>query len=440
MGVFLQASLLDTPKMDKSQQWRRGSGMLTDSKIKSAKPKDKAYKLSDSGGLYLHVQVSGAKYWRCKYRFLGKEKLLSFGTYPALTLAKARSMRDQAKEQLKNHIDPALIKQQQKDGRYEAAANSFNAIAQEWFIKHGATLSPQTADRKKATLDNDIVPYLGKRPIAEIETYELAGCLNRIVDRGAIETAHKARSIIGQVCRYAKQTGRIKHNPASDLTGMLPPKRKSHRAAIIEPAVFGGLLLAIERYEGSHIIRTALGLAPLLFQRPWELCAMEWSELDFENAKWVIPQAKKKERNQIQGDHIVPLSHQALALLKDIEPLTGRSRFVFPNQRNHEKPIPTDSLNKALKLMGYNTQTQHCAHGFRATARTMLDEQLQLRVEWIEQQLAHKVKDTLGNAYNRTKYLPERVNLMQRWADYLDDLKRQALAGNVVTGNFGRAE
>ncbi len=280
------------------------------------------------------------------------------------------------------------------------------------------------------------MPYLGKRPIAEIETYELAGCLNRIVDRGSVETAHKARSIIGQVCRYAKQTGRIKHNPASDLTGMLPPKRKSHRAAIVEPEAFGRLLVAIEQYEGSHIIRTALGLAPLLFQRPGEVCAMEWAELDFDNAKWVIPQEKKKERNQIQSDHIVPLSQQAIALLKDIQPLTGRSRFVFPNQRNHEKPIPTDSLNKALKLMGYDTQKQHCAHGFRASARTMLDEQLQLRVEWIEQQLAHKVKDTLGNAYNRTKYLPERIELMQRWADYCDNLKQQALSGNVVTASF----
>lgn len=242
--------------------------MLTDSKIKAVKPEGKAYKLTDSGGLYLHVQPNGAKYWRCKYRFLGKEKLLSFGVYPSVSLSVARAERDQAKIQIKQNVDSALVRQQQKDKRYESAANSFGAIAKEWIIKHGSTLASETAKRKQATLDNDILPYLGKRPISELETFELVGCLNRIVDRGSIETAHKARNIINQICRYAKQTGRIKHNPASDLTGAIPPKRKSHRPAIVEPDQFGRLLVAIDQYEGTMIIRTALALAPLVFQRP----------------------------------------------------------------------------------------------------------------------------------------------------------------------------
>ncbi|MFT5603447.1 MAG: integrase [Paracoccaceae bacterium] len=410
--------------------------MLTDSKIKAAKPTERAYKLSDSGGLYLHVQPSGAKYWRCKYRFLNKEKLLSFGTYPAFSLSDARAKRDDAKIQLKNGIDPALVKQRQKNRRYEAAANSFSAIAQEWLIKQNAVLAKETAKRKLAMLENDILPYIGKRPIAEIETFELVGCLNRIVDRGTVETAHKSRNIINQVCRYAKQTGRIKHNPASDLAGALPAKRKSHRPAIVDPQGFGRLLVAIDQYQGSMIVRTALALAPLLFQRPGELCAMEWAEIDIENGLWTIPIEKKKERNKVEGDHIVPLCHQAKALLEDIQPLTGRGRFVFPNQRNHESTIRTESLNKAIRACGFDTKTQHCAHGFRASARTMLAERLHLRIDWIAQQLAHQVRDTLGNAYNRTKYLPERIDMMQRWADYLDNLKRQVLAGNVIAASF----
>lgn len=404
--------------------------MLTDSKIKAAKPSDKAYKISDSGGLYLHIQTSGAKYWRCKYRFLGKEKLLSFGTYPSVSLVKARSMRDQAKEHLRNNVDPGLIKQLQKDKLFDASANSFRAVAEEWLIKQNANLSPETIKRKRAMLDNDILPYLGKRPVSELETFELVGCLNRIVDRGAIEPAHKARNIINQICRYAKQTGRVKHNPASDLAGAIPPKRKSHRPAIVEPNDFASLLVAIDQYEGTNIIRTALALSPLLFQRPGELCAMEWKELDLDNGTWVIPIEKKKERNKVEGDHIVPLSTQAIELLKDIKTLTGNRDFVFPNQRSPRTPIRTESLNKAIRACGFDTKTKHCAHGFRATARTMLAEQLHLRIEWIEQQLAHKVSDSLGNAYNRTKYLPERTEMMQRWADYLDELKLGYLMGS----------
>ena len=411
--------------------------MLTDSKVKALSPKDKSYKVSDTGGLFLLINPNGAKYWRVKYRFLGKEKLLSLGVYPEVSLAKARKGRDDAKERLRDGIDPSLLKKQQKALKELGAENSFAAIALEWHKRQQATWAPITATRIMAILERDILPYLGKRPVAELQTFELVGCLNRVVDRGALETAHKARQIMNQVCRYAKQTGRLEHNPASDLVGAIPPQKVSHMAAITEPADFGGLLVDIDRYQGTHVIRTALALAPLLFQRPGELCSMEWAEVDLEQGFWTIPREKKKERNKTEGDHIVPLSTQAQALLADLYPLTGSGRYVFPNQRNHDKAISREGLNKALRTLGYDTRHQHCSHGFRASARTMLDEQLGLRIEWIEHQLAHKVKDALGNAYNRTKHLPERIAMMQRWSDYLDSLKAQHLSGNVVAAKFG---
>lgn len=406
--------------------------MLTDTKIKALKPREKPFKVSDSGGLFILVNPNGSKYWRMKYRWLGKEKLLAVGVYPKVSLANARKVRDEAKEQLANSIDPSLYRQHQKAKRELEAENSFAAIAREWHERQSTAWAAITARRIWAILENDILPYLGKRPIAEL----LVGCLNRIVDRGALETAHKARQVMNQVCRFAKQTGRLEHNPASDLVGAIPPQKVSHMAAITTPAEFGRLLVDIEGYQGTHIIRTALALAPLLFQRPGELCGMEWSEIDLEQGFWTIPREKKKERNQTEGDHVVPLCEQAQALLRDIQPLTGHGKYVFPNQRNHEKAITREALNKALRNLGYDTRHQQCAHGFRASARTMLDEQLGLRIEWIEHQLAHKVKDALGNAYNRTKHLPERIDMMQRWADYLDSLKRQTVAGNVIVASF----
>jgi integrase len=418
--------------------------MLTDAKIKNAEIRDKPYKLGDSGGLHLLVKPNGRKYWRLKYRHAGKEKLLALGVYgisgSGVSLKNARKKRDKAKEQLSNGVDPSLAKQQLKAQFNDNQENSFAVIANEWHIKKSKSLAATTANRQRDLLDNDILPYLGRRPIKQLETFELVGCLNRIVDRGALTTAHKARQSINQICRYAKQTGRIKFNPANDMEGSIPPLSKSHMPAITKPAEFGRLLVAIDEYKGTHIVRTALGLAPLLFQRPGELCGMEWEELDLDAAIWTIPQKKKKERNQIEGDHAVPLCTQAIALLKDIQYLTGNGSRVFPNQRDHSRPIGTEALNKALRTMGFDTKKQHCTHGFRASARTMLDEQLHIRLEWIEQQLAHTVKDPLGRAYNRTKHLPERIEMMQRWADYLDKLKRQSLAGNVITADFKKVE
>lgn len=411
--------------------------MLTEPKLKAAKSKDKEYKLFDGGGLYLLIRPTGKKYWKYKYRFHGKEKKLSIGVYPEIGLKQARQIHTQAKELLAQNIDPSLYKQREKERQVHIAINTFSALTSEWLEVKKKEQAQSTAKRTEALLAKDITPYLGKRPIDEIETYELTSCLQRVVERGAIETAHKCRQIMNQVFRYAKQTGRIKHNPASDLAGAIPTQKAKHHAAITEPQAFGGLLVKIAQYEGSHIIRTALQLAPLLFQRPSELCSMEWAEIDLSKREWVIPEHKKKERNQIEGDHIIPLSQQSTTLLEDIQPLTGHGQYVFPNQRDYNKHIATDSINKALRKLGYDTKTEQCTHGFRASARTMLEEQLQLRMEWIEIQLAHKIKDPLGNAYNRAKYLPERVEMMQRWADYCDELKRQHLAGNVITASFG---
>lgn len=412
---------------------------LTELAVKQAKPQGKDFKLSDDQGLFLLVTTKGAKYWRLKYRHpqTRKEKQLALGVYPRVGLKEARQKRREAKDLLEKGVDPSAHKQLVKSARGMAVGDSFGAIANEWFIKQEISWAPTTTKKHRALLDNDLLPYLAVRPISELETWELLGTLNRIVDRGAMDTAHKCRQILNQICRYGKQTGRSKHNPAADLVGALPTKRTQHRAAITDPQKFGRLLVDIDAYAGTPIIRTMLALAPLLFQRPGELAAMEWEEIDLGNGYWHIPQHKKKERNQREGDHIVPLPQQAQELLRDLQPLTGHRRYVFPNQRNYEKHASPESINKALRDMGYCTSTEQCFHGFRACARTMLDERLGLRVEWIEQQLAHTVRDPLGRAYNRTKHLPQRIDMMQRWGNYLDELKASTLAGNVIRADFG---
>lgn len=414
---------------------------VTELAVKQAKPRDKKYRLADGGGLALEVMPTGAKYWRLRYRHPQTQKAreLAIGVYPAVGLKEARQKAAEAKDLLARGVDPSGHKRVEKATRGEALANSFGSLANEWFIKQELSWAPATTKKHRALLDNDLLPYLAVRPISELETWELLGALNRIVDRGAMDTAHKCRQILNQICRYAKQTGRSKHNPAADLAGALPEKQTKHRAAITDPKQFGKLLVDIDAYRGTLIIRTMPALAPMLFQRPGELASMEWSELDLENGHWLIPKAKKKERNKREGDHIVPLPSQAVVLLQDLMPLTGHRRYVFPNQRDYEKHASPESVNKALRDMGYSTSDTQCFHGFRASARTMLDEQLGLKVEWIEHQLAHAVRDPLGRAYNRTKHLPQRTTMMQRWANYQDELRAQALAGNVITANFGSA-
>lgn len=338
---------------------------LTELAIKQAKPKEKAYRMADGGGLNLEVFPSGSKYWRLRYRHPAtkKARVLAIGVYPEVSTSEARKRKQEAKDLLSRGIDPSDHKKVTKAAKAADSANTFESLANEWFLKQEQTWAPATIKKHRALLDNDLLPYLGNRPISELETWELVSVLNRIVDRGAMDTAHKCRQILNQICRYGKQIGRSKENPAADLVGALPEKRTKHRAAITDPARFGQLLVDIDRYQGTPIIRTMLALAPLLFQRPGELAAMEWSEIDFINGYWHIPKDKKKERNKREGDHTVPLSTRAIELLKDLQPLTGKRRYVFPNQRDYEKHASPESVNKALRDMGYSSSSDQCFHG-----------------------------------------------------------------------------
>ena len=393
---------------------------LTDTKIRNAKPKDKQYKLFDSGGLFLIVSPAGGRWWRFKYRFGGKEKLLSLGTYPEISLAKARTKRDQAREQVADGIDPGQVRKALKLSKANNA-NTFEAIAREWHAKFKSEWTPGHAKTIIRRLEYNVFAWMGSRPILEIEPPEVLMVLRRIESRGALETAHRVRTIIGQVFRYAVATGRAKRDPTPDLKGALPKTKPKHLAAITDPAQIGGLLRAIDAYQGSFITKCALKLAPLLFVRPGELRHMEWTEINLDAAEWNIPAEKMKTNHP----HLVPLPRQAVDTLKDIHHLTGAGRFVFPSPRTPKRPMSNNGVLSALRRMGFE-KDEMSGHGFRAMARTILDEVLQIRPDYIEHQLAHAVRDPLGRAYNRTTHLPERKKMMQTWADYLDGLKAGA--------------
>jgi integrase len=397
---------------------------LTDVTIRKAKPADKTQRLFDGGGMYLEVSPAGGKWWRLKYRFGGKEKRLSLGTYPDTGLADAREKRDAARKLLAAGVDPGEQRKAVKAAGEERAANSFEVIAREWHAKQSATWVELHASRIMLRMENDIFPWLGSRPIADITAKELLATVNRIVDRGAVESAHRVLQNCGQVLRYAIATGRAERNPAADLRGALPPVKQSHLAAIIEPNAIGGLLRAMDAYQGSLVTKCALRLAPLVFVRPGELRQAEWAEFDLDAAEWNLPAEKMKMREP----HLVPLAPQAVAILQEIHALTGRGRYVFPSARSPQRPMSNNAVLSALRRMGYATD-EMSGHGFRAMARTVLDEVLHFRPDYIEHQLAHAVKDPNGRAYNRTAHLQERRKMMAGWADYLDTLKA---GGNVV--------
>lgn len=405
--------------------------MLTDTKIKSAAAKGKTYRLSDFQGLYLEVSPKGAKYWRLKYRINRKEKRLAIGVYPEVSLKEARKKKEDARVLLSEGKDPSIEKHLSAL-RGTEEENSFKYIAENWFTKMLDSWAPSTTKKRRALLNNDLLPSLGKRQVQDITTPDIVTTLLKISNRGATDSAHNAKQVLNQIFSYAKQLGKVEYNIATDLNNIIPAKRTKHRPAITEPIKLSKLLVGIDNMQGTLIISTALKLVPLLFQRPGEICAMEWSEIDFDSCVWTIPKEKKKERNHIEGDHIVPLSKQSVFLLEKILPLTGKKKFVFPNQRDRKKCIPTESLNKAIRKIGFCTQTEQCAHGFRAVARTLLDEQLNFRLDWIEQQLAHNVRDSLGRAYNRAKYLPERHAMMQTWSNYINQLKEDYLKSNSL--------
>lgn len=401
--------------------------LLTDRALRTAKPIDKAYRLYDTGGLYVEVAPGGGKWFRLKYRHQGKEKRLSLGTYPDTSLADARERRDAARKLIAAGIDPSAHRKSEKAAGLERAGNSFEVVAREWLAKQAFV--PAYADKVFAWFEKNVFPYIGYRPIAELTAREFLAVLQRVESRGAIESAHRIKQNCGQVMRYAVATGRAARDPTIDLNGALARPAERHHAAIIDPMEFGGLLRAIDGFTGTFVVKTALQLAPLVFVRPVELCAAEWSEFDLEAGVWSIPASRMKR----DLPHMVPLSRQAIALLRDLHPLTGQGRYVFPSARTphanaSQRPMTTEALLAALQRLGY-TGDQMTTHGFRASARTMLDEQLGMRPDFIEHQLAHAVRDPNGRAYNRTAHLEDRRKMMQTWADYLDSLKGES---NVV--------
>lgn len=390
---------------------------MSDIQVRKAKPADKQYTLFDGGGLFLVVTPSGGKLWRMKYRFEGRARLLSFGTYPEISLLIARQKRDEAKRQIAIGIDPGAVKKAQKEA-HTVETETFEVIAREWHTKFTPTWTPGHSETIKSRLERDLFPWIGARPIREIKAPELLAALRRVESRGALETAHRIRTIAGQVFRYAVATGRAERDPSADLRGALPQPTEKHQAAIIDPKEFGGLLRAIDAYKGGLIVRIALQLAALWFVRPGELRHAEWSEIDFEEAVWNIPAEKMKMKQA----HIVPLSRQSLEILAELREYTGASKYLFPSGRTFARPMSENAVLAALRRMGYE-KSEMSGHGFRAAARTILDEVLQVRPELIEAQLAHTVRDPLGRAYNRTTHLQERRKMIQQWADYLDGLK-----------------
>ncbi len=389
---------------------------LTDTKIRSYKPEAKAYKKVDEKGLYIFVKPNGSKLWKHKYHFDGKEKKLSYGPYPEVTLAQARRMRDEARALLAEDIDPGIHKKERKLARQMGAENSFEVVALEWHAKNRHSWTEDHGKRILTRLQNDIFPCLGKRPIAEIKVPELLKALERIQDRGALESAHRTLQTCSQVFRYAASKGFAEYDITPNLRGALKPVKKRNHASITEPVKIGQLLKAIDGYEGHFITKCALRLSPLFFVRPGELRQAEWSEFNFDTKEWRIPAHKMKMREQ----HIVPLSNQAIQILEELRPFTGSGQYLFPSVRTPTRPMSNNTINASLRRLGYTTDDM-TAHGFRSMACTLLNEQGWHR-DAIERQLAHAERNSVRAAYNYAEHLPERRKMMQAWADYLDCL------------------
>ncbi|MBF0462573.1 MAG: tyrosine-type recombinase/integrase [Magnetococcales bacterium] len=390
--------------------------MLTDTAIKNTKPGTTPIKKSDGGGLFLLFNPNGSRLWRLAYRFGGKQKLLALGQYPDVPLKLARERRDEARRLLAEGVDPGEHRKVTKTMDASRTADSFEAVTREWFAKNRAKWKETHADDIIRRFERDVFPWVGARPIQEINAPVLLAVLRRIEERGTIETAHRAKQNCGQVFRYAIATGRVDRDPSADLRGALSPVVATHRASITDPGEIGALLRAIDSYQGTFVARCALKLAPMLFVRPGELRKAEWSEIDLEAGLWRIPAEKMKMKEA----HLVPLAKQAVAVLLELHPLTGAGKYVFPSVRTNDRPMSENTVLSALRRMGYSTD-EMCGHGFRAMASTRLNEQGFNR-DWIERQLAHSERDGVRAAYNHAEHLPERRKMMQVWADYLDML------------------
>lgn len=390
--------------------------MLTDKAIRALKPKEKPYKVADGLGLHMRVQPNGVLLWRFKYRLAGKEQLVALGKYPEVNLALARERRDGLRKTLSAGIDPASQRRAMKVAQVNAAANSFEVVAQEWFERNAPRWVPKHSVKIKERLKRDVYPFLGSRPISEISASDVLRVLRRIEGRGAIETAHRALGNISMIFRYAVATERVTSDPCRDLRGALAPKVTRHFSAITDPKKIPALLARIEGYGGTLIVRCALRIAPLLFVRPGELRSARWADIDLEAGEWRFVVSKTKQ------PHIVPLASQAIAILRELHPLTGHRELVFPGERSPLRPISENTVNAALRSLDIPRE-EMTGHGFRAMARTILEEHLKFPAHLIEAQLAHAVRDANGRAYNRTTHLEERRVMMQRWADYLDALR-----------------
>jgi len=398
--------------------------VLTVTQIRNAKPTDKPHRLFDGGGLYLEVMPTGARYWRLKYRHAGKEKRLALGVFPAVSLLDARKGREDARTLLRAGTDPGAVRQADKRRALLATEDTLEAIAREWLAMQEKKLASTTFAKAKWTLEALVFPWLGALPIATITAPDLLAVLRRIEARGAHETAHRTKARCGQVFRYAIATGRATRDPAADLRGALAPVVSRNFASITDANEIGELLRTLENYSGQHVTRCALKLSPLVFVRPGELRKAQWSEVDFGKAQWRIPATRMK----MGEEHVVPLSTQALAVLGDLRPLTGHGPYLFPSLRSSREPMSENTVNAALRRMGYDKNTM-TGHGFRALASTRLNE-MGWAPDVIERQLAHAERNKVRAAYNRASYMTERVKMMQVWADYLDALRDST--GKVV--------
>lgn len=397
--------------------------MLTDVQIRAIKPAKKIQCVTDEKGLYLEVRPNGARYWRLKYRHAGRENRLSMGVYPDTTLKAARSARDTARKLLSEGIDPSQARKAEKISVKVSNANTFEHLALEWHAAKKSGWSTSHTDTCLERMKRDLFPWLGTRPLTELTPPEILAVLKRVEGRGSIETAHRCKGIVSQVFDYCIATGRATTNPAQALGAALKSKVGGNHPAIVEPGRFGQLLRDIDGYAGSPITKAALQIHALTFQRPNEVSGMTWAELDLDGAMWVIPAQRMKRtlKDKAKGvPHQVPLSRQALDVLRELQPLTGSCETVFPSERGQNRSISENTARMALRSMGY---LDHTPHGFRATARTLARQELRLDREVIERQLAHKSDEQLGSSYDRADFMTDRVKLMQAWADYLDALR-----------------
>jgi integrase len=387
--------------------------ILRDTRIRAAKPMERPYKLFDERGLYLLVTPTGNRLWRLRYRMGALEKLLALGAYPDVPLKRAREKRDEARKLVADGIDPNAKRKAERSAR----AETFEAVANEWLERHKKSLAPETISILGTRLRSFLYPYIGSRPVADITAQELLAVLRRIEARGRHETAHRVRALAGRVLRYAVATGRAPHDVAADLKDALAPVKCRNFASVTDPRRVGELMRAIHGYSGHPVTALALKFAPLVFVRPGELRAAEWSEFDDANAEWRIPGARMK----MGKPHIVPLSRQALAILRELQPLARGGRYLFPSLRTRDRPMSDNTINAALRRLGY-TSDEQTGHGFRSMASTLLNEQ-GFPPDVIELQLAHAERNKVRAAYNKAQRLFERRKMMQAWADYLDGLR-----------------